>query len=63
MPDRAFGPGPLPVRRTHADVGGPAGVVEHAVELVDGVRAEGVQHLGPVEGDAHAAERRRPGGR
>ena len=36
-----------------ADVGRHAGVVERAVELVDGVRAEGVEHLGTVEGDAH----------
>src|SRR5699024_5044978 len=27
------------------------GVVEDPVELVDGVRSEGVAHLGPVEGD------------
>jgi hypothetical protein len=31
-------------------------VVEHAVELVDGVRAEGVEHLGAVEGDAHTPQ-------
>jgi hypothetical protein len=29
------------------------GVVERAVQLVDGVRAEGVAHLGPVERDPH----------
>ena len=50
------GPGPLPVRSTTPDVGGAARVVEHAVELVDGVRAEGVHHLGPVERHAHAAD-------
>ena len=33
------------------DVGGHPGVVEHAVELVDGVRTERVAHLGAVEGD------------
>ena len=38
-----------------ADVGRHAGVVERAVELVDGVRPEGVEHLGPVERDAHDA--------
>ena len=35
------------------DVGGAPGVVEDAVELVDGVRPERVAHLRPVEGDAH----------
>jgi hypothetical protein len=35
------------------DVRGHAGVVHHPVQLVDGVRAEGVAHLRPVEGDAH----------
>ena len=40
-----------------ADVGGLPGVVEHPVELVDGVGPEGVAHLGPVEGDAHGAVR------
>src|SRR5699024_12688498 len=39
-----------------ADVGGAPGVVEGAVELVDGVRAEGVEDLRPVEGDPHAAD-------
>ncbi len=38
-----------------ADVGGLAGVVERPVQLVDGVGAEGVAHLGPVERDAHRA--------
>src|SRR5699024_2856444 len=38
-----------------SDVRGPARVVECAVELVDGVRAEGVAHLGAVEGDADDA--------
>ena len=28
-------------------------MVEYPVELVDGVRAESVAHLRPVEGDAH----------
>ena len=31
------------------------GVVERVVGTVDGVRAKGVEHLGPVEGDAHDA--------
>jgi hypothetical protein len=30
-------------------------VIERAVQLVDGLRPEGVAHLGPVEGDAHGA--------
>ena len=39
-----------------ADVGRLACVVERGVELVDGVRAEGVAHLRPVERDPHGAE-------
>ena len=39
-----------------ADVGRHARVVERGVELVDGVRAEGVADLRPVEGDAHRAD-------
>src|SRR3712207_19220 len=38
-----------------ADVGGLARVVERPVQLVDGARAEGVAHLGPVERDPHGA--------
>ena len=38
-----------------ADVGRHAGVVEGGVQLVDGVRPEGVAHLRAVEGDAHGA--------
>src|SRR5690606_23077374 len=38
-----------------ADIGGHPRVVERAVELVDGVRAEGVAHLRPVEGHPHGA--------
>ena len=40
-----------------ADVGDHAGVIERRVQLVDGVRAEGVAHLGPVERDPHGAAR------
>ena len=53
---RALGAGAVAGEQHDADVGGAAGVVEHPVELVDGVRPEGVEHLGPVEGDAHAAQ-------
>src|SRR5262249_53096585 len=55
------GPATVARRRTvageqdAADVGGHPGVVEGTVELVDGVRAEGVAHLGPVERDADGA--------
>ena len=59
----ALGAGAVAGEQHDADVGGAAGVVEHPVELVDGVRPEGVEHLGPVERHAHAAQRRRPGGR
>ena len=38
-----------------ADVRRHPGVVEHPVELVDGVRPEGVTHLGPVERHPHGA--------
>ena len=30
-------------------------MLEHAEQLVDRVRPEGVEHIGPVEGDAHGA--------
>src|SRR5690606_11687179 len=45
--------GPVAGEQHARDVAAHAGVVEHPVELVDGVRAEGVAHLGAVEGDAH----------
>ncbi len=45
----------VPGEQHEADVGRIAGVVEDAVELVDGVRAERVADLGPVEGDPHRA--------
>ena len=60
-PPRAERPAAVLRRRTvagqehAADVGRHPGVVERAVELVDGVRAEGVADLGPVEGDADGA--------
>ena len=38
-----------------SDVGRHAGVIERAVQLVDGVRAERVADLRPVERDAHGA--------
>ena len=44
---------PVAGQQHDADVGGHAGVVEGAVQLVDGVRAERVAHLGPVERDPH----------
>ena len=50
-----------------ADVGRHPGVVEHPVELVDGVRPERVAHLRPVERDPHRPAARpvdhRAGGR
>ena len=53
---RALGPGPVAGEEDDADVSRAAGVVEHAVELVDGVRPERVQHLRSVECHAHAAQ-------
>ena len=38
------------------DVGAGAGVVEGSDQLVDGVRPEGVAHLGPVERDPHGSD-------
>src|SRR6185312_5760227 len=32
------------------------GVIQRGLELVHGVRAEGIAHLGPVERDAHRAQ-------
>ena len=51
----SFGDGPLPVSSTQPTSVRHPGVVERGVQLVDGVRAEGVADLGPVEGDAHRA--------
>jgi hypothetical protein len=42
---------------TSADVGRRARVVEHLQQLVDRVRAERVEHVGPVERDPHGAVR------
>jgi hypothetical protein len=53
----SLGEGPLPVIQHDAHVAPLPRVVEHAVELVDGVRAERVAHLGTIEGHAHDAER------
>jgi hypothetical protein len=59
VPSRAKGPPPVARRGTVAgeqdasDVGGLTGMVEHPVELIDGVGAEGVADLGPVECDPH----------
>ena len=55
--------GPLAVLRARAvageehaaDVRRHARVLERAQQLVDGVRAERVEHVGPVEGDAYGA--------
>ena len=48
----SLGDGPLPVSRMTPTSERHARVVEHSVELVDGVRPERVAHLGPVERDA-----------
>jgi len=47
--------GAVPGQQHGPDVWGHAGVVQRAIQLVDGVRAEGVAHLRAVEGDAHGA--------
>jgi hypothetical protein len=52
----SFGDGPLPVSSTQPTSEGLAGVVERPVQLVDGLGAERVAHLGPVERDAHRAD-------
>ena len=56
MAPGALGPGAVAGEEHDTDVGRAAGVVEHPVELVDGVWPERVEHLGPVERHAHAAQ-------
>ncbi len=55
-PAPVLGAGSVPGEQDDSHVGGHPGVVQGAVELVDGVRPERVAHLGPVEGDPHAAQ-------
>jgi hypothetical protein len=47
-----LGDGPFPGEEYTTDVTGLSGVIQGREELVDGVRPEGVAHLGSVEGDA-----------
>jgi len=42
-------------KQDHPDVGGLAGVIKSRIELVDGVRPEGVANLGSVKGNADGA--------
>ena len=55
-PAAVLGGGAVAGEQYGAHVRGHAGVVEGAVELVHGVRAECVAHLGAVEGDAHGRQ-------
>lgn len=52
-PTAIFRRRPVARQQHRAHVGAAPGVVECSVELVDGVWAERVAHLGAVEGDAH----------
>ena len=54
-PAAVLGGGPVAGQQHHADVGRHPGMVEGAVQLVDGVRAKSVAHLGPVERHPHRA--------
>ncbi len=51
-PSPVLGGGAVPGEEDTSDVGGLSGMVECGIELVDGVGAEGVTDLGPIEGDA-----------
>ncbi len=61
VPARAECPAAIARRRSvtgeqyAADIGCHSRVVERAVQLVDGVRAERVAHLGPIKGNAHGS--------
>ena len=55
-PATVLGGGAVAGEQYGAHVRGHAGVFEGAVELVHGVRAECVAHLGAVEGDAHGRQ-------
>ena len=54
-PAAVLGRRPVSGQQHHADVRPHPGVVERAVQLVDGVRAERIAHLGPVECHPHGA--------
>src|SRR5690606_17944919 len=54
-PAPVLGRGAVPGDQDAADIAGHSGVVERLVKLVHGVRAEGVPHFRPVEGDSHSA--------
>jgi hypothetical protein len=54
-PAAVFRGGAVAGEEHHAHVGALAGVIEGQVQLIHRLRAEGVAHLGPVEGDAHGA--------
>ncbi|SKV52166.1 Uncharacterised protein [Mycobacteroides abscessus subsp. massiliense] len=50
-PAAVLGAGAVPGEQHRPDIGGHPGVVQGSVELIDGVRPEGIAHLGPVERD------------
>ena len=51
-PTPVLGAGSVSGEQHDADARVLAGVIQCPVQLVDGVRPEGVAHLGPIEGDA-----------
>ena len=59
-PPAVLGRGAVPGQEHGSDVRGHSGVVECGVQLVDGVRTEGIAHLGAVECDPHSTDLRRP---
>ena len=52
----ALGPGAVAGEQDDADVRRAARVIEHAIQLVDGVRTKGVEHLGTIERHTHTTE-------
>src|SRR4029079_13727750 len=56
-PAAVLGSGAVAGQQDSPDIGRHARVVQRAIQLVDGVRAEGVANLGAVEGDSHRALR------
>ena len=56
-PAAVLGRRPVTGQQHHPDIGGHPGVVQCAVQLVDGVRPKRVAHLGPVERHPHGRQR------
>ena len=54
-PAAIFLRGPIAGKQDRAHIWRAAGVIQSAIQLIHGVRPEGIAHLWPVDGDAHDA--------